>query len=327
MRLSVAMCTYNGAQYVEKQLLSILQQDLKVNEIVVCDDGSIDETLMVVHRIANSHPEVVWKIHKNPSNLGVIGNFEKAIRLCSGDIIFLSDQDDVWHRDKTKVICDYFEANPSKDVLFSDAIIVGGKGESLISQTLLDVWGLKPCMGLWNSGLDFEMLNQQNCATGATMAFRKEARNRFLPFDRSSNWILHDWQIAMSACLNNSLAVLNECLMDYRVYAENAVGLGDRKGVLFGEKVSDRYPGFIELKQLNPYFRKFHTEKIAFYEQRRFLWYTTKVKKIRFLFYIRSYRHRYRSRWMLVYVADLLYRLNEKLRNRFFDYYKAHYLS
>lgn len=91
MSLSVAMCTYNGAKYVEKQLLSILQQDLKVNEIVVCDDGSIDETLMVVHRIANSHPEVVWKIHKNPSNLGVIGNFEKAIRLCSGDIIFLSD--------------------------------------------------------------------------------------------------------------------------------------------------------------------------------------------------------------------------------------------
>lgn len=114
--------------------------------------------------------------------------------------------------------------------MFSDAIIVGGKGESLISQTLLDVWGLLPYMELWNSGLDFEMLNYANFATGATMAFRKDACSRFLPFERSSDSILHDWQIAMSACLNNSLAVLKECLMDYRVYAENAVGLGNRKG-------------------------------------------------------------------------------------------------
>jgi glycosyltransferase involved in cell wall biosynthesis len=95
MKLSVAMCTYNGAQYIEKQLLSILNQELPINEIVICDDGSNDDTLEKVENIAANYQDVAWKILQNAPQLGVTKNFEKAITLCTGDIIFLSDQDDI----------------------------------------------------------------------------------------------------------------------------------------------------------------------------------------------------------------------------------------
>ena len=108
MNISIAICTYNGVRFVEEQILSILKQDLPVSEIVVCDDGSKDDTMTIVKNISYQYPEIKWNIQQNSSNIGVVKNFEKAIRLCTGDIIFLSDQDDIWYHNKTKVMVDYF---------------------------------------------------------------------------------------------------------------------------------------------------------------------------------------------------------------------------
>jgi len=92
--ISVALCTYNGELYLREQLESILKQTFPPDEIIICDDGSTDTTIKILEEFRRKS-FIPVKVYYNKENLGVSKNFEKAISLCSGDIIFLSDQDDV----------------------------------------------------------------------------------------------------------------------------------------------------------------------------------------------------------------------------------------
>src|SRR4029078_1399724 len=116
VRISVAMCTYNGAEFLPAQLESIFGQTRRPYEIVICDDVSTDETISLI-------PDTVV-LHRNEENLGTVKNFEKAIGLCTGDVIALSDQDDVWRPDKLALIEGAFQKTPNAGLVFSDAEIV-----------------------------------------------------------------------------------------------------------------------------------------------------------------------------------------------------------
>lgn len=100
-RVSIVMCTYNGAKYVAGQLESILNQTYSLYEVIVQDDGSTDGTVEILHRYAARYPAV--RICQNARPLGVNGNFYSAMRKASGDYIALSDQDDIWEPDKIAV--------------------------------------------------------------------------------------------------------------------------------------------------------------------------------------------------------------------------------
>ena len=91
MTTSVALCTYNGSQYLRQQLESISDQSYCVDEIVICDDNSRDDTCCIIEKFIRQHPEIKVVFIKNERNVGFLKNFEKAISCCSGDIIFLSD--------------------------------------------------------------------------------------------------------------------------------------------------------------------------------------------------------------------------------------------
>src|ERR1700751_2230018 len=99
LTISVALCAYNSSRYGEEQLESIASQSRLPDEVVICDDDSVDDTPSILERFRKEAPFDV-RIHRNETNLGVTRNFEKAIALCSGDIIALSDCDDVWRGDK-----------------------------------------------------------------------------------------------------------------------------------------------------------------------------------------------------------------------------------
>src|SRR5947208_26587 len=95
MRISIAMCTYNGAAHVEEQLRSFSGQTRLPDEVVVCDDRSSDDTMLLLEPFSRTAPYPL-RIHRNDENLRSTKNFERAVSLCSGDILALSDQDDVW---------------------------------------------------------------------------------------------------------------------------------------------------------------------------------------------------------------------------------------
>ena len=101
--ISVAMCTFNGEKYIKNHLLSIINQSCPPDELIICDDCSNDETCNIIE-VVLSKWSGKWKLIKNSHNLGFRKNFEQAIRNSNGDIIFLSDQDDVWAKNKIEII-------------------------------------------------------------------------------------------------------------------------------------------------------------------------------------------------------------------------------
>src|ERR671918_1535646 len=124
MKISVAMCTYNGAEYLPAQLESILAQSRPPDEIVVCDDCSTDQTPALLEQFKPESPiPIIIKINKQ--NLGSVKNFEQTVSMCTGDVVALSDQDDVWRKDKLQLFDDAFRKNPTAGLVFSDAEIVG----------------------------------------------------------------------------------------------------------------------------------------------------------------------------------------------------------
>jgi len=99
IRLSIAMCTYNGGRYLQEQLDSIASQTRQPDELVGCDDESSDDTIEIIKAFSSKVLFPV-RLFNNKGNLGISKNFEKAIKLCQGDITLLSNQDDVWYTEK-----------------------------------------------------------------------------------------------------------------------------------------------------------------------------------------------------------------------------------
>ena len=315
MNISIAICTYNGARFVEEQILSILKQDLPVSEIVVCDDGSKDDTMTIVKNISYQYPEIKWNIQQNSSNIGVVKNFEKAIRLCTGDIIFLSDQDDIWYHNKTKVMVDYFVSHDDTNILFTDADLVNENGQPFCKYTLFDAIYLKPYMSLWDNGLIFEILNVWNVVTGATLAFRKCIVDEFLPFIDGDRKLLHDNQIALAGCKTNSIALIKDRLIGYRQHCNNVIGTRNQAWIYNGTKCPNLLAMIVEPFRIKECLKKRKSERISFYEF-RYHNYSSIIGKLKLTLSIFKYIKFYRDYWGIFYASDILYGVSNKLRER-----------
>jgi glycosyltransferase involved in cell wall biosynthesis len=123
MKVSVAMASYEGARFVGEQLESFRVQTRLPDELVVCDDGSTDGTPELVEAFAASAPFAV-RVERNPERLGYTRNFERAVSLCSGEIICLSDQDDRWYPDKIERVLAELDAAPATLMTVNDQDIV-----------------------------------------------------------------------------------------------------------------------------------------------------------------------------------------------------------
>ena len=139
MKVSIAMTTYNGASYLEQQLDSFLCQERLPDQLVVCDDGSVDNTIKILEEFAERAPFQVF-IGINDVNLGYVKNFEKAISLCDGDIIFFSDQDDVWLKNKISDVCAQFHDNPAMVAITNDQWITD---ENLTPTKYTKLWNTR----------------------------------------------------------------------------------------------------------------------------------------------------------------------------------------
>ena len=227
LNVSVALCTYNGAAYLEQQLLSILGQSLRPDEIVVSDDGSTDETLAVLERVveawrAEDAAHVVEiMVLRNATALGVTANFEQALAACSGDLIALSDQDDIWWPERLERMVAEFKRRPELVLLHSDARLVDADGAP-IGQTLLAALGVSSAnRAEVHAGGAFDVLLRRNIVTGATMMVRRESVERSRPFPAA--WVHDEW-LAMVAALTGEVDFLDETLIDYRQHGGNQIG-------------------------------------------------------------------------------------------------------
>lgn len=225
MKISVALCTYNGEKYLGKQLDSILQQSQPVHEIVVCDDVSSDSTMEILKGYDDKYPGI-FKIHRNESNLRSNKNFEKAALLCTGDYIFFSDQDDIWREDKVEKTMQVFKDNPSAEGVFSNAALIDGEGNEI------------PSKGLWHSVRFYEdeyeerpvdiykiVTRTGNVVTGATLCIKKEILSFAAPFPQSKD-LYHDEWMTFLLARKKTLFYTTEKLISYRLHGSQQVGVG-----------------------------------------------------------------------------------------------------
>jgi glycosyltransferase involved in cell wall biosynthesis len=229
-RISVALCTYNGERFLPQQLAGIQQQARLPDELVVCDDRSTDQTLAIVREFAGtvSFPVV---IDQNPETLGSARNFEKAIRLCTGDLIALSDQDDIWYPNRLQRSEQEFVAHPRAGLVFSDADIIDDQNR-LQEGTLWQRLGFAGGRMQDLLAGQFVVLAKHRFVTGATVMFRADLRDRCLPV--SPGWIHDEWITLVIATLSD-LRPIDQRLIRYRLHGAQQVG--------FQNKLEQRAPG------------------------------------------------------------------------------------
>jgi len=220
MRISVAMCTYNGAEFLPAQLESIFAQTRPADEIVICDDGSTDETRSVI-------PDNVV-LHENETNLGTVKNFEQAIGLCTGDVIVLSDQDDVWRADKLQLIEEAFNRNPNVGLVFSDAEVVDEQLRPLGRRMWDEVGFDSHKRKLVTQGRALDVLITGWTVSGATMAFRSTYTKLSLPIPTTIPMI-HDGWIALTVAAVSDVVLIEEPLVKYRQHQRQQIGAPTQK--------------------------------------------------------------------------------------------------
>ena len=111
MRVSIVMTTYNGEKYIGQMLDSIRNQTRPADEVLILDDRSKDNTVKFVNNYIEKYKLNGWKIIVNQKNVGWKCNFRNGLEMATGDVIFLSDQDDKWHTDKLEKMTAAFEKN------------------------------------------------------------------------------------------------------------------------------------------------------------------------------------------------------------------------
>jgi glycosyltransferase involved in cell wall biosynthesis len=270
VKISVALCTYNGEKYIEEQIDSILNQTLKVDEIVICDDLSSDKTHEIIEKYKALYPNTI-RFYINDVNLRSVKNFEKAISLCTGEIIFLSDQDDLWADNKVAFIHNKFVENPNISCYATNGFIMDEK--SIVDKKILTIWEVPKILKVNNEQPDFFKMIccYNNFVTGASMAFRAKLNTKILPIPNVIKDFHHDEWIALIAAENNNFDFIDEKLFTYRVHSNQQVGgvtyKNSNSRITYFQNVFSFKTGFgtkiykRKLKLLSNNFKKFNTLK------------------------------------------------------------------
>lgn len=207
MKISVCLATYNGAEYLQHQIQSILDQIRLSDELIVVDDCSQDASGQIVKSFADQRVRLI----RNETNLGVFSTFERALRASSGDILFLSDQDDIWLPEKVEKVVSAFATRPSVTMVISDAEVIDALG-GIIARSF---FGQR---GAFSPGLVHNFV--KNKYLGCTMAFRRAMLAHFLPIP--SDVPMHDMWFGLLNAIYGRTLYIDQPLIQYRRHASNA---------------------------------------------------------------------------------------------------------
>lgn len=209
IKISVVMATYNGGKYLSQQLDSILNQTVPVDEIIIIDDVSKDNTINIINQY-NQKFKIINFV-QNEKNIGVVKTFEKAISLSHGEYILFADQDDVWFNNKVETL---ISAIGDNWLIYSDTVVTD-ENLNVIYQS---------GFAYYESGREFITLFDYligNNVTGCTMMIKKDLLNHALPLP-DLKIMYHDQYLAIVARKFNKLVKFKLPLVYYRQHACNS---------------------------------------------------------------------------------------------------------
>lgn len=220
-RISVAMTTYNGARFLLVQLQSLLDQIRQPDEVVICDDHSGDATVEIAKRFILENRLDHWSVLESDTNLGYIRNFRRAMNATTGDIVFLSDQDDIWCADKLAVMCAVMEHNRQIEALVCGYSVIDAEGKQMVPQPkkfYIPLLGAGELSRVRNGKVLYA-----NMAQGCAGAYRRNIVDAYCQAEEC-NVIAHDWALHMLAYERKGLYYLNRELIHYRIHTDNVTG-------------------------------------------------------------------------------------------------------
>ncbi len=208
MKISVALAAYKGEQYIAEQIESILGQLGENDELIVSDDFPKGKTRAVIETVSSQDKRIIYL--EGPGK-GVVKNFENALKACSGDVIFLCDQDDVWLPGKVEAVMNEIK-NGAKLVLHDASI------------TDADLQITSPsCFEVHGANASFARNLMKNTFVGCCMAFTRDLLDMTMPFPEGI--AMHDWWIALIALKKNQKTVLlKKPLILWRRHGDNVTG-------------------------------------------------------------------------------------------------------
>lgn len=203
--LSIVMCTYNGAAFVEAQVQSILAQSYPFEELVIVDDASTDQTNALLQQLSKTDTRI--RLFQNPTNIGYNANFEKAIRLSVGYYIAFADQDDIWEKEKLALMMEAIQPSTAliycDSVRFSDAIPTNPQPNTKNRR----IEGTNPLL-----------LAMFNTVSGHASIMRRSALMPLLPFPKD---VYYDWWMALHATISGGIQFLPYIGVYQRMHTQN----------------------------------------------------------------------------------------------------------
>lgn len=217
--ISVVIATYNGEQFLGKQLDSIIKQTYQNLEIIIVDDQSTDNTVAIVKAYAEKYPKI--KLVANEQNLGYVENFEKGFLLANGNLIAPCDQDDIWYHNKLEIL---LQQLGDHEIVYCNSELIDKNGEKL-HKNLSDFKHLRSFDNCLNYTIG-------NTAAGHAMLIKKEVITRCIPFP---TMIPHDFWLGFVATCVGPIKYYDKVLVQYRQHSSNVFGAvkvaGEKKAI------------------------------------------------------------------------------------------------
>ncbi|UFH52012.1 glycosyltransferase family 2 protein [Spirosoma sp. KNUC1025] len=226
--ISIALCTYNGKAYLPAQWQSLLEQEQLPDEVVISDDLSTDGTAELIQVLATEAPFSV-RILKNETRLGSNKNFERALSACTGDLIFICDQDDCWLPEKIGTMAQYMIRNPDMQIAFCDAWVTDEHLETRQGRFWEVVRFDKRAQERWQSGEMLEVLLDGNRVMGCAMVLRRTFLATALPIPTDIPGYIYDGWMALLAAAQNQIQFIDQPLQLYRTHAQQQIGVREQE--------------------------------------------------------------------------------------------------
>lgn len=219
--VSIAMCTYNGAQYLQQQLLSLRNQSRRPDQVIICDDASSDNSVAIAQAFAQE-AGIPVHIQVNPQNLGYTKNFEQAISLCTQDLIFLCDQDDLWQPNKIEQMVAVFDAEPHVGLVLHNFCRIDEQNQ--IYPSALETYGSLQLSSaqlpaeIKKNSINVFMEPYPRAWCGCMMAYRRSFNDVVLPIFPGKGH--DDWILKILAPITET-RFLAAPLVHYRMHQQN----------------------------------------------------------------------------------------------------------
>jgi len=216
-KIDILMATYNGEKYVAQQINSILEQTYTNFNLIISDDGSTDNTRKILEEYKQKDDRI--KVYYQEKNLGYIKNFEFLLTKVTSDIYMLSDQDDIWLKEKVEK--SYQKLIDEKaDLVYTDLKVVDQELNEINPSFMRMMKFYKKAVKY----TEYRSVYLYNTVTGCTVISKKKFIEKILPLPNESKYVIHDLWIALVVGLYGKIVYMDKAYILYRQHGKNQIG-------------------------------------------------------------------------------------------------------